>query len=154
MGFSKSCNFFWRGGDSETKNAEFRCDTTKGDPFVIGRIYDESIEEMYSITIDHSCPLCATLSVEGKNVMNAEFKCNHPIKDTFWIRHATGNKYRIGFKNCALYWERLGGDVKNAEFRCGDDEEGDEIMIEGWKRILGESYAQNTRPLQISLILF
>ena len=112
IGFQDSCHLFWRGDEGNSKNAEFRCDTGKGDSFWI-----EKRGKLYAIGFSN-CPLY--WSGDEGNVKNAEFRCGKPISDLFYIKPRPGGMWAIGFSNCPLFWRGDAGDVKNAEFRCGE----------------------------------
>lgn len=49
---------------------------------------------------------------------NAEFRAGEG-KDKFWIAYQSNGLYAIIFNNCPMYWRGNPGNVKNAEFRCG-----------------------------------
>ena len=112
IGYGDNCHLFWKGEEGDDKNAEFRCDTSKGDSFWI-----EKRGELYAIGFD-DCPLF-WLGEEG-DVKNAEFRCGKPISDLFYIKPRPSGMWAIGFDDCPLFWLGEPGDIKNAEFRCGE----------------------------------
>ena len=115
FGFGKDCYLNWKGGDPNTKNAEFRCGVDTNDRFWI-----EKRSDLYAIGTDigsRRCPLY--WRGDSGNVKNAEFRCDKPVVDLFWIRPQSNGLFAIGFSNCPLMWKGQKGNVKNAEFRCG-----------------------------------
>ena len=112
IGYGDNCHLFWKGEESDDKNAEFRCDTYEGNNFWI-----KKRGELYAIGFD-DCPLF-WLGEEG-DVKNAEFRCGKPISDLFYIKPRPNGMWAIGFDDCPLFWLGEPGDIKNAEFRCGE----------------------------------
>ena len=105
---------------------------------------------MYVISFRYSPTQICSLSkkTDGNgNIKNAEFRCEEQNPDTFWIRGTMSNMYKIGFDDCPLYWSGNGGLTRNAEFRCGPNEKGDDFWIKGWK-------SNHTSSSKTSAIIF
>ena len=103
---------------------------------MIRKVQGTAGEDLYTIhgyveTLE--CPLVMGGPYGSWRFNNAEIRCGESASDKFWIRHG-----RIGTSNCPLYWSgagpKNGPNIKNAEFRCGNDKTGDRMQLIGFSK--------------------